>query len=117
MTILPDEFHLVALSIRTDTDGSPSFIQATAKSHGTDYVEYQSRTLAELQVNGTETLFTYAETIIDEYSVAVVAKINGRVYTRATRRISDDGQTMTIDATALPPGGQERRFVLVFDRQ
>ena len=60
--------NLVVLALRVNSDGSPEFIQVAAKSDGEDNPQYQSGPLAELQINGTPTQFTYSETITDEYS-------------------------------------------------
>lgn len=113
---LRDDGYLVVLAIRADRNGNPEFIQVAAKSDGEDYPQYQSGPLAEFQINGTTTPFTYSETIVDEYTVEAVAKWNGRVTNRGTRRISEDGETMMLDLTAFTPDGQEIPFVLVFDR-
>ena len=114
---LRDDGYLVVLAIRVDQSGNPDFIQVASKSDGKDYPQYQSGPLAELQIDGTTTPFTYSETVVDEYTVEAVAKWNGRVTNRGTRRISEDGETMTLDLTAFSPDGQEIPFVLVFDRQ
>jgi hypothetical protein len=114
---LRDDGYVVVLAIRVDPNGNPEFIQIAAKSDGENYPQYQSGPLAEYQINGTTTPFTYSETIVDEYTVEAVAKWNGRVTNRGTRRISEDGVTMTLDLTAFTPNGEEIPFVLVFDRR
>jgi hypothetical protein len=86
-----------------------------AKSDGTDYPEYRSQSLAEFAINGTTTPFTYSEAVVDEHTVRVVGKANGQDATRGTRKISGDGQTMTI-AVTLIQGDQQLPVVLVFDR-
>ena len=80
-----------------------------------DYPEYRSQSLAEFAINGTATPFTYSETVVDDYAVHVIGKNNGQVATRGTRRISEDGQTMTLDVTIIQ-GEQQLPIVLVFNR-
>ena len=81
--------------IRKLANGRPDFIQIVAKSDGKDYPQYQSVPLAEFQVNGTQTPATYSETIIDDSSVNIIAKVGGRVNNKGVRSISADGKTMT----------------------
>jgi hypothetical protein len=114
---LRDDGYLVVLAIRTDRNGNPEFIQVVAKSDGNEYPQYQSAPLAEFQIDGTTTPFTYSETVVDEYTVEAVARIDGRVTNSGTRRVSEDGSRMTLDVTAFLPDGGEIPFVLVFDRR
>ena len=113
---LRDDGYLVNVVIRQLENGRPDFIQVVSKSDGKDYPQYQSFPLAEFQVNGTTTPFTYSETVIDDRSVSIVAKLNGQVNNTGTRSISADGRTMTIDVTAIFPDGREMPFQLVFRR-
>jgi hypothetical protein len=115
--VMRNDGHLVNLVIRKLANGSPDFIQLISKSDGKDYPQYQSGQLAEFQVNGTQTPLTYAETVLDDYSVNIVAKVAGRVYTKAVRSVSADGKTMTIKVVNIAPNGQEQTpFTLVFKR-
>ena len=102
--------------IRKLANGRPDFIQIVSKSDGKDYPQYQSVILAEFQVNGTQTPATYSETIIDDSSVSIVAKVGGRVNNKGVRSISADGKTMTIKVMAIAPNGQETPITLVFKR-
>jgi hypothetical protein len=111
-----DDGYLVVLALRVNGDGSPDFIQVAAKSDGKDYPQYQSAPLAQLQIDGTPTAFTYAETITDEYTAEIIARRNGQVINKGTRRISADGKTMTLNVFAVLPDGQEIPIVLVFDK-
>ena len=113
---LRDDGYLANLVIRQLENGQPDFIQVVSKSDGKDYPQYQSFPLAEFQVNGTTTQFTYSETVIDDRSVSIVAKFNGQVNNTGTRSISADGETMTIDVKAIFPDGQEIPFQLIFRR-
>jgi hypothetical protein len=75
---LRNDGYLVNLVIRKLANGRPDFIQIASKSDGKDYPQYQSGPLAEFQVNGTQTPATYSETVIDDYSVNIIAKVGGR---------------------------------------
>jgi hypothetical protein len=108
--------YLVVLAIRVYGNGLPDFIQVVARSDGKDYPQYQSAPLAEFQVNGTPTQFTYSETIKDANTAEIVAKRNGAVVNKGTRRISNDGKTMTVNVAAILPDGAEVPIVLVFDK-
>ena len=111
-----DDGYLVVLAIRVYGNGQPDFIQVVAKSDGKDYPQYQSGPLAELQIKGTPTLFTYSETVTDASTAEIVAKRNGAVLNKGTRRISQDGKTMTVTVGVILPDGQEVPIVLVFDK-
>ena len=113
---LRDDGYLVNVVIRQLENGQPDFIQVVSKSDGKDYPQYHSSPLAELQVNGTTTPYTYSETMIDDHSVSIVAKFNGQVINTGTRSISADRKTMTIDVTGIRPDGQEISFQLIFRR-
>jgi hypothetical protein len=108
--------YLAVLAIRVYGNGLPDFIQVVAKSDGKDYPQYQSAPLAEFQVNGTPTQFTYSETLKDADTAEIVAKRNGTVVNKGTRRISRDGKTMTLNVAAVLPDGTEVPIVLVFDK-
>ena len=108
--------YLVVLALRVNGNGSPDFIQIAVRSDGKDYPQYQSGPLADFQVNGAPTPFTYSETIKDEYTAQIIAKRNGVVLNKGTRRISRDGRTMTLNVAAVLPDGQEIPIVLVFDK-
>jgi hypothetical protein len=113
---LRDDGYLVNVVIRKAPNGHPDFIQVVSKSDGKDYPQYQSYPLAELQISGTKTQFTYSETALDEYSVNVIAKRDGRVINKGVRRVSPDGKTLTIDVVAIDQSGKEVPFSLVFER-
>ena len=113
---LRDDGYLVNVVIRKLANGHPDFIQVVSKSDGKDYPQYQSFPLAELQINGATTRFTYSETVLDERSVNVVAKLDGRVINKGVRAVSADGTTMKIDVVAVDPSGKETSFSLVFNR-
>jgi hypothetical protein len=112
-----DDGYLVVLALRVNGNGSLDFIQVAAKSDGKDYAQYQSSPLADLQIKGTTTPFTYAETITGGDTAEIIAKLNGRVVNKGTRRISTDGKTMTLNVAAVLPDGQEIPIVLVFKKR
>jgi hypothetical protein len=113
---LRDDGYLVNVVIRKGPNGHPDFIQIASKSDGKDYPQYQSSPLAEFQINGTKTPFTYSETVLDEHAVNVVAKYGDRVINKGVRRVAPDGKTMRIDVTAIDQNGKETPFFLVFNK-
>ena len=114
-SIRDDGFNVI-LATRVGQDGNPDFIQVAARTDGRDYPQYQSGPLAEFQVSEIETPFSYSETQVDERTVEIVGRLNGQVNNRGTRRISEDGRTMTLDVIAFLPDGQEIELGLVFGR-
>lgn len=108
--------YLVVLAVRLYGNGQPDFIQVVAKSDGKDYPQYQSAPLAELQVHGTATQFTYSETLKDGLTAEVIAKRDGVVVNEGTRRISKDGKTMTLNVVSIQPDGQQIPIVLTFEK-
>ncbi|HTQ98384.1 MAG TPA: hypothetical protein VMH83_00275 [Candidatus Acidoferrum sp.] len=113
---LRDDGYLVNVVIRKYANGHPDFIQVVAKSDGKEYPQYQGAQLADFQVKGAITKSTYSETAIDEYSVNVIARYDGKVNTRGVRKIAADGKTMTIDVVAIDQNGKEQPINLVFRR-
>jgi len=113
---LRDDGYLVNIVIRKLANGHPDFIQIASKSDGKDYPQYQSSPLAEFQINGTKTLATYSETVLDDHAVNVVAKYGDRVINKGVRRVAPDGKTMRIDVTAIDQNGKETPFFLVFNK-
>src|SRR6185503_11469885 len=113
---LRNDGYLVNLVIRKLANGHPDFIQIASKSDGKDYPQYQSSPLAEFQINGTKTLATYSETVLDDHAVNVVAKYGDRVINKGVRRVAPDGKTMRIDVTAIDQNGKETPFFLVFNK-
>ena len=113
---LRSDGYLVNIVIRKAPNGHPDFIQVVSKSDGKDYPQYQSSPLAEFQISGAKTPLTYSETVLDEYSVNVVAKFNDRVINKGVRRVSPDGKTMKIAVVAIDQNGKETPLSLVFER-
>jgi hypothetical protein len=113
---LRDDGYLVSVVTHKSTNGHPDFIHVVAKSDGKDYPQYQSFPLAEFQINGTKTPFTYSETVLDEHAVSIVAKYGDRVVNKGVRRVAPEGKTMRIDVTAIDQNGKETPFFLVFNK-
>jgi len=113
---LRDDGYLVNVVIRKLANGHPDFIQIASKSDGKDYPQYSSFPLAEFQINGTKTLATYSETVLDDHAVNVVAKYGDRIINKGVRRVAPDGKTMRIDVTAIDQNGKETPFFLVFNK-
>lgn len=113
---LRDDGYLVGLAITIYPEEGANFLQFAAKSDGKEYPEYETNTLAELQVSGTTTPMTYSETVVDEYTVAVTDKRDGIVTGQGTRSVSEDGRTMMVSFVTPGPDGQELPIVLVYDR-
>jgi hypothetical protein len=114
-TLRDDGYHVI-LATRVDLNGNPDFIQVAARTDGRDYPQYQSIPLANFQIDEASTPFTYSETAVDEYTVEIISRVSGQQNNRGTRRVSDDGQTMTLDVIAFLPDGQEIELALVFNR-
>lgn len=111
-----DDGYIVVLAIRVYGKGIPDFIQIAMKSDGKDYSQFQSGPLADLQIGGKATPFTYSETIKDSDTAEVIGKRAGVVINKGTRRISKDGKSMTLNVVSISPDGKEIPIVLVFDK-
>ena len=112
-----DDGYLLVLVIRELGNERIDFIQVTAKSDGKEYPQYQSGSLAELQISGATTNFTYSEKMTSANTAEVIGKLDGRVVNRGTRRISDDGKTMTLNVANILPDSREISIVLVFNKR
>jgi hypothetical protein len=108
---------LVGLAVVVDASGKPDFLQFAAKDDGKDYPELDSRFLAALQIDGSQTPRTYSETPLDERTVAWTDKYEGRVIASGKKWVSEDGQTLSFTARATNPRGEEVELLFVFDRQ
>lgn len=115
-SLAPDG-SLVGLAVVVDAAGNPYFLQFAAKADGKDYAEFDSRSLAALQIDGSKPKATYAETPIDSHTVEWVDKFDGRVTAHGRKWVSGDGKTLSFTADATNDGGQTQSFLFVFDRQ
>jgi hypothetical protein len=114
---LAEDGTLIGLAIVVDANGNPDFLQFAAKSDGQDYAEFNSRLLAELQIDGTQTPAEYSETPIDDHTVAWVDKYQGRTIASGKKWVSKDGQTLTFTSTSKNGQGEQVEYRYVFDRQ
>lgn len=115
-TYLPGEDgYLIGIAITVDAQGNAGFLQFAAKTDGQDYPEYGVGSLAALQISGTRTSSTYAESQVDERTVEWVDKTDGEPYVMGTRSVSADGTTLTIEAHV--PAEPDNSFTLVYDKQ
>jgi hypothetical protein len=105
----PDGF-MVGLLIQGNSRGY-HYLQFTAKSDGKDYPEYSDPIVADMIAAGKQTPRTYSETIVDDYVIDWVDKVDGKVTGKGKKIISQDGKTMTItvDGSTAPPR--------IYDRQ
>jgi hypothetical protein len=108
---------LVGLAIVVDAAGSPYFLQFAAKADGKDYAEFDSRSLAALQIDGTQPNATYAETTVDSHTVEWVDKQGGKVTAHGRKWVSADGKTLSFTAEGTNGRGEAQTFLFVFDRQ
>ena len=108
---------LVGLAVVVDAAGNPYFLQFAAKADGKDYAEFDSRSLAALQIDGTQPKATYAETTVDAHTVEWVDKQDGKVTAHGRKWVSADGKTLSFTAEATNNRGEPQTFLFVFDRQ
>ena len=105
----PDGF-LVGLLITSDPQGSYHYLQFTAKSDGKDYPEFTESLLADMIAAGKQTLRTYAETVVDEYTTDWTDKVDGKVTSHGKKIVSRDGETLTVTVD-----GSSQMYI--YDRQ
>jgi hypothetical protein len=108
---------LIGLAVVVDAAGNPYFLQFAAKADGKDYAEFDSRSLAALQIDATPPKATYAETPIDSHTVEWVDKLDGKVTAHGRKWVSMDGKTLSFTAEATNSRGEAQTFLFVFDRQ
>ena len=115
-SLAPDG-SLVGLAVIVDAAGNPYFLQFAAKADGRDYAEFDSRSLAALQIDGTRPKATYAETTIDSHTVEWVDKLDGKITAHGKKWVSADGKTLSFTADYTNDRGESQSFLFVFDRQ
>jgi hypothetical protein len=113
---LTEDGTLIGLAVTVDARGVPNFLQFAAKDDGKDYSEYDSFSLARLQIDGSTSRATYAETPVDSHTVDWVDKLDGRVTASGRKWVSEDGQKLTFTANAKR-NGEDVSFLFVFDRE
>jgi hypothetical protein len=108
---------LIGLALVVNAQGRPNFLQFAAKPDGKDYTEYDSLSLAQLQIDGTKPTTTYSETPIDARTVEWTDKRDGRVVSHGRKWVSEDGKTLTFTALATNANNEQIEYRFVFDRQ
>ena len=112
-----DNGYLVGLAVFIDTQGNPGFLQFAMHNDGRDYPEYSSNVLAAFQIKGTPTPLAYSEKAVDDHTVQWFDKFGGRVTASGTKRVSEDGRTLTIEADVPDRQGATHHMRLVYDKQ
>lgn len=111
-----DNGFLVGLAVTVDAQGNPSFLQFSARPDGKEYPEHGVGSLAQYRMSGAGTPQTYSERRVDEYTVAWTDRNDDQVAASGTRRVSEDGRTMTLRVDATDEQCRETSYTLVFDR-
>jgi hypothetical protein len=112
----PDGFIVSTIS-GISAQGIPTFTMSVARYDGKNYRLYNQVTLAELMMHGTKTPTTQAYKVIDDYTVEITNRENGKVTTVLTRTVSRDLKTMTLVTKGTNTQGQAVNNVEVFDKQ
>ena len=112
----PDGFIISTIS-GISAQGIPTFTMSAARYDGKNYRLYNQVTLAELMMNGTKSQTTQSYKVIDDYTVEITNRENGKVTTVLTRTVSKDLKTMTLVTKGANAQGQPINNVEVFDKQ
>ena len=89
-----------------DGDGKPSHTEWTGKFDGKDY-----------PVTGDPNSDTRSYTKIDDRTVGLNAKKNGRPTTSGRIVVSPDGKSRTVTMTGIDSKGKEVKSIAVYDKQ
>lgn len=114
---LADDGTLIGLAVFVDAKGNPDFLQFAAKADGKDYVEFNSRFLADLQIDDRRPPREYSEETIDSHTVKWADKYDGRVVASGKKWVSEDGRTLSFTSNAKNDKGENVVYLYVFDRQ
>ena len=114
---LASDGTLVGLAVIVDAAGNPSFLQFAAKADGKDYAEFDSRSLAALQIDGAQPNATYSETPVDSHTVVWTDKRDGVVTAEGRKWVAADGKTLSFTVEGLNGRGERQNLLFVFDRQ
>lgn len=112
-----DDDSMVGLAVTIDAEGNPSFLQYAGKIDASEYSEYELNSLAQFQISGESTPLSYSEVRLDDYAVAWTDQFNGEACLSGTKRVSEDGQTLTIEFDAPGSDGENQHYSIVFDKQ
>ena len=116
-----DDGSVVAVTFNIDPQGLPSLGAVAAANY--DGKEYAQHTIATLATSlgshiGPRIERTIAYKPVNQYTVEITQRQDGRVVSMVTRTISRDGKTMTERSDFTDSAsGQQINNVLVFEKQ
>jgi hypothetical protein len=116
-----DDGSIVAVTFNIDAQGLPSLGAVAAANY--DGKEYAQHTIATLATSlgshiGPKIERTIAYKPVNQYTVEITQRQDGRVVNISTRTISRDGKTLTERVDFMDPVRGERiNNVLVFEKQ
>jgi hypothetical protein len=116
-----DDGSIVAVTFNIDTQGLPSLgAVAAANYDGKEYAQYTIATLATSLGShiGPKIERTIAYKPVNQSTVEITQRQDGRIVSKVMRTISRDGKTMTEQTDFTDPdSGQHINNVLVFEKQ
>jgi hypothetical protein len=115
-----EDGSIVAITMNVDPEGIPSLGAISAANY--DGREYEQHTVATLATSlsshvGPHITRTISYEPIDQYSVTIVQRQDGKVVARSVRTISRDGKTMTDRYDYMNDEGRRVTNVLIFEKQ
>ena len=115
-----EDGSIVAITMNVDPEGIPSLGAISAANY--DGKEYEQHTVATLATSlsshvGPHITRTISYEPVDQYSVTIVQRQDGKVVARSVRTISRDGKTMTDLYDYMNDEGRRVANVLVFEKQ
>jgi hypothetical protein len=96
----------VKVTVDGTFDGKPLHSEWTGKFDGKDY-----------PVTGEPDADTRAYKRIDNHTLALTGKKDGKVVTSGTVKVAPDGKTRTVKITAHDSGGKKTSYTAVYDKQ
>jgi len=116
-TTRPDGFVVVTVA-QVDTAGRPNFVFVAAKYDEKDYPVYNGGSLTEQVVAGTKPTNTYAYKVIDDYTLEIISKTNGKAANQKwTRSVSKDGKTLTDHTKGINSEGKPFENIQILEKQ
>ena len=111
---------IVAITFNLSSEGLPSLGAVAAANY--DGKEYAQHTVATLATSlgahiGPKIERTIAYKPVNQYTVQIVQRQDGRVVSTSTRTMSRDGKTMTDTVDFTDTFGNRTNNVLVFEKQ
>jgi hypothetical protein len=89
-----------------NADGTPRHNEWVGKYDGKDY-----------SVTGDPTSDTRSYTVVDDHTVAMIVKKDGKETIRGTAAISADGKTRTLKISGVDSKGNQFELTAVYDKQ